>query len=147
MILDREHVSNLDNPPDYSDLRDTALAYLDRAETAERERDARLTPEQLDATLAHLRGSCAAAEQRAEQGEDACGEMRAALEAAVAIIRTWHGIGMGDLEPGAWAIYEKYAPEMKPIFAAMCPASSPGRSPLPSACSPAKGATDGRLRR
>jgi hypothetical protein len=69
-------------PPDWHEVRcaRTAIAYLEAKERAERERDTRLTPEQLDGTLEHLRGTCAAADARADRAEAEAGALRAALE-------------------------------------------------------------------
>jgi hypothetical protein len=44
-----------------------------------------------------------------------------ALNLAVATIRIWHGIGMGQAEPQAWFLYQD-SPEMKQINAALAEA-------------------------
>lgn len=41
-------------------------------------------------------------------------ELLAALQEAVRVIRTWHGIGMGKHEAQAWALYQA-SPEMQRI--------------------------------
>jgi hypothetical protein len=43
-------------------------------------------------------------------------ELLAALNDAVTIIRTWHGMGMGDREAEAWGYYQ-HSPEMRQLNA------------------------------
>jgi len=57
-------------------------------------------------------------------------ELLEALNEAIQIIRSWHGMGMPkEMEQKMWAIYESQSPEMKRIKKALTANES---SPIPS---------------
>ena len=59
----------------------------------------------------------------ATAAQDSAGsaELLAALKAAVRLIRTWHGMGMGPAEQQAWELYQA-SPEMRSINATIAKA-------------------------